>query len=105
MSQDFASLKEFYPYYLSLHKKRGTRLMHAIGLSMALVCVGAFFAIWNPWLILMGIVLGYVPAWLSHFLIEKNRPATFAYPFYSIVSDFMMYKDILDGGLAFDEKK
>ncbi len=76
--------------------------MHVLGISLALICVGIFLAIWDPWLLLIGIALGYLPAWLSHFLIERNRPATFAYPFYSIISDFKMYKDILEGGLDFD---
>lgn len=53
---------------------------------------------WVLWLLS---VAGHGCAWLGHFVFEKNRPATFQYPFYSLWEDFVMYKDILTGRIPF----
>ena len=46
-------------------------------------------------------VAGYGFAWLGHFVFEKNRPATFSYPWYSLLGDWVMFKDILTRRIPF----
>lgn len=52
------------------------------------------------WLIILALGVGYACAWFGHFYLEKNKPATFTYPFYSFLADWVMYKDILSGKLT-----
>lgn len=93
----FGSFREFYPYYLSEHSDRNCRRMHFIGSWGVLGALAA--AIWfaNPWLLLLMPVFGYGFAWLGHFLFEKNRPATFTHPVYSLMGDWVMFWHVLTG--------
>lgn len=101
MSQTYNSLAEFYPYYLTEHANRTCRRLHVVGTSLVIFI--ALYAIttqhWGAlWLMPL---CGYFFAWVGHFFFEHNKPATFKYPFYSLVSDFIMYKDILTGKIRF----
>lgn len=97
MSQEFKSFRDFYPFYLSEHSDRTCKLLHFIGTWFGLMCfLMAAFTL-NAWWILAGFVAGYAFAWVGHFFFEKNRPATFKYPFYSFVGDWVMWKDIMFG--------
>ena len=97
MEKKYQSLKEFYPYYLSEHQHPTSRILHFVGTGLVLVVLGLAIALKNySWL--AGIpVLGYGFAWVGHFFFEKNRPATFTYPFYSLASDFLLFFDLLRG--------
>jgi hypothetical protein len=97
----YASFAEFYPFYLSEHANRTSRRLHFTGTSLALVCLAAAVATLNPWWLLVGLVQGYAFAWVGHFFFEKNRPATFTYPFYSFLGDWVMWKEILTGKIRF----
>ena len=93
----FSSFREFYPYYLTEHQHPTCRRLHFVGSScvVVLLVICLFTAQW--WL-LWGVPLaGYGFAWLGHFGFEKNRPATFKYPLYSLMGDWVMYKDMLYG--------
>lgn len=81
---------EFWPYYLGEHRDPKCRALHYFGSTMAIGSAIAAVVTGNPWLVLLGFVLGYGPAWVGHFFIEHNRPATFKYPFWSLGSDFKM---------------
>lgn len=97
MSERFKSLSAFYPYYLGEHQNGTCRALHFFGTSLVLILlgVGLFTSHSNVlWFLLFA---GYGPAWVGHFFFEKNRPATFQYPLYSFVSDWLMFKDILIG--------
>jgi hypothetical protein len=97
MEKKYQSLKEFYPYYLSEHQHPTSRILHFVGTGLVLVVLGLAIALENySWL--AGIpVLGYGFAWVGHFFFEKNKPATFTYPFYSLASDFLLFFDLLRG--------
>tara|TARA_B110000014_G_C19903329_1_gene467354 strand:- start:368 stop:676 length:309 start_codon:yes stop_codon:yes gene_type:complete len=93
----FKSFKTFYPYYLSEHKLRINKILHIIGslsaLLLLLLCTIMQQYIYIP----VSIFLGYFFAWIGHFIFEKNKPATFKYPLYSFIGDWMMLKDVFSG--------
>ncbi|WP_394223110.1 Mpo1-like protein [Alteromonas gracilis] len=96
----FASFKEFYPFYLNEHKDSTCRTLHFIGswLVLGVIALAIFTATWSYlWFIP---VVGYGFAWVGHFFFEKNRPATFKHPIYSLIGDWVMFKDILTGKIS-----
>ena len=94
------TFEEFWPYYLREHSKPQTRALHYIGTT--LVVAVAIFAIVTGrwWMLLLMPVAGYFFAWLAHFTIEKNRPATFTYPLWSLGADFKMWWYWMTGRLG-----
>ncbi len=90
MSERIRRYREFWPFYVREHRRAGTRRMHFIGTSCAVILVVLAGVLGEPWLLLAALVTGYLFAWLSHMLIERNRPATFTYPLLSLVGDFHM---------------
>jgi hypothetical protein len=92
---DFQSFAEFYPYYLQEHGHPTCRRLHFFGTLIVLLIVAAVIFGASSWLLLALPVVGYGFAWVGHYGFEKNRPATFKYPFYSLAGDFVMFKDIL----------
>ena len=96
----FTHFKDFYPYYLHEHRHPTCRLLHFIGSWLVLgFLITALVT--HCWWFLIGMPMaGYGFAWVGHFGFEKNRPATFRYPFYSLMGDWVMFKDILSGKLS-----
>ncbi|WP_126538748.1 DUF962 domain-containing protein [Aerosticca soli] len=94
---EFRSFREFYPYYLGEHRHPVCRRLHLLGstLVLAVVLVAILTADWR-WLLLAPVV-GYGFAWIGHFVFEKNRPATFRHPLYSLLGDWVMYWQVLTG--------
>ena len=93
---DFQSFAEFYPFYLQEHGHPISRRLHFIGTSLVILLLAVVIVgLLSPWWLLALPVVGYGFAWVGHFFFEKNRPATFQHPFYSLAGDFVMYKDIL----------
>ena len=92
---------EFYPFYLSEHSNRMCRRLHFIGSSGVIVCLVMFLVTINAWWLLGTLLAGYGMAWLGHLVFEKNRPATFTYPLWSLASDWLMYRDMLRGRVTF----
>ena len=82
---------EFWPFYLSEHARPLNRRLHFVGTSLALATMAFGVAIGCAWLGLAALILGYAFAWVGHFVVEKNRPATFRYPLWSFVSDFRLW--------------
>jgi hypothetical protein len=98
-SSRFESFQEFYPYYLGEHSNAVCRGLHYAGsLLGASMLVFALATAQYGW-ILAGLVTGYGLAWVGHFFFEHNRPATFQYPLWSFVADWVMLKDFLTGRL------
>jgi hypothetical protein len=94
-----ATFKEFWPFYLGEHSLPSTRVMHFVGSWIALFNVVGFGLTLRPWYLLAALLSGYAFAWVSHFFIEKNRPATFTYPLWSFAADWKMWAFMLAGKL------
>lgn len=97
----FASFREFYPFYLSEHANVICRRLHFVGSSLVLGCLVMLARSGELLWLLYALLCGYGFAWVGHFFFEKNRPATFQYPLYSFIADWVMYKDILIGRIHF----
>jgi len=97
--RQFKSFREFWPFYLGEHSKPATRLLHGIGSLAALGTVIALIGVGKWWLFPLALVPGYAFAWISHFFVEKNRPATFTYPLWSFMGDWKMLALMLLGRL------
>jgi hypothetical protein len=98
MSQHrYKSFSEFWPFYVCEHSRPGTRLLHLIGTTTGIVLMIYFIASGRWWLFPVGLIPGYGCAWLGHFLIEKNRPATFQYPLWSFMGDYKMIAMMITG--------
>ena len=90
--QDF---KSFYPFYLSQHQDPTCRRLHYIGSALIIGLI--IFTLINQqwWQLLLLPIIGYGFAWVGHFVFEKNRPATFEYPLYSLLADWVMFAQML----------
>ncbi len=100
MNRRIERYAEFWPFYLNQHRRPGTRALHLIGTGLSLILIGAALVGGGWWWLLAAVVAGYGFAWLGHFLIERNRPATFSYPLWSLASDFRMFFLWLSGRLG-----
>jgi hypothetical protein len=96
-----ASFAEFYPYYLGEHRHPTCRRLHFLGTSLVIIVVVTAIATARPALLWAVPLVGYGPAWAGHFFFEKNRPATFSYPLWSLAADWVMYWETLAGRRAF----
>ncbi|WP_113906210.1 DUF962 domain-containing protein [Aliidiomarina celeris] len=89
----FESFAQFYPYYLKEHSDKRCRIMHYVGSTLVLLVLAWALMSSNFWWLLALPLIGYGFAWLGHFVFEHNKPATFKYPAYSLLGDWVMYKD------------
>jgi hypothetical protein len=101
MSQRYQSFREFYPFYLSEHANPTCRRLHFVGTTLVIAFLATAFLTRNAWWLLGALVAGYGFAWIGHFFFEHNRPATFTYPVYSFIGDWVMFKDVLTGKIRF----
>ncbi|MBD8524258.1 DUF962 domain-containing protein [Pseudomarimonas arenosa] len=98
----YQNFEEFYPFYLSEHSNRTCRRLHFVGSALVLgvllaVLIGSLSLVW----LLAVPVVGYGFAWVGHFFFEHNRPATFSHPLYSLIGDWVMFRDMLIGKIPF----
>jgi hypothetical protein len=90
MEERLSSFEEFWPYYVAQHLDPVNRALHFLGTSLALAALAAALTL-SPWWLLAALPLGHGPAWLGHFFFERNKPASFRYPLWSLRGDFRMY--------------
>ena len=87
----FADYRQFWTFYVGEHRRPSTRRLHFAGTSLLLLGLALAWILASPWFLLAAPIAAYGPAWIGHFLIEGNRPATFRYPVRSLIADFHMY--------------
>ena len=97
MKKEFNSFEEFYPYYIDEHKNKYNKLLHFIGTWCFIFFIIALLITGEPLYFLYAFLSGYACAWTGHFFIEKNNPATFYFPVYSLFGDWKMFAEILQG--------
>ncbi|HEX8512859.1 MAG TPA: DUF962 domain-containing protein [Allosphingosinicella sp.] len=86
----YRSFGDFWPHYLREHSRAATRRLHYTGTGLVLAFAAAAAAS-GDWRLVAAVPLaGYGFAWFSHVAVERNRPATFTHPLWSLVADFRM---------------
>lgn len=95
--KEYKTFAEFYPYYLSEHRNGTCRVLHFVGTTLFFVLLMGAFLFHQLWFLAACPIAGYGFAWVGHFFFEKNKPATFQYPLFSLLGDFRMYFEILAG--------
>lgn len=100
----FQTFAEFWPYYVREHSVPACRALHFVGSTLALAAL-ALAILHNPWWFAAVPIIGYGFAWIGHFAIEKNRPATFQYPLWSLAADWKMWALMLTGRMAAEVAK
>jgi len=105
MEKPIKTYTDFYQFYLQEHRNPINRLLHVIGTTIVLALVLTSILHLNPYWLIFVPITGYGFAWIGHFFFEKNQPATFKYPLWSLKSDFKMYFDILNGKIPLNPNK
>ena len=96
----YGTFAEFFAFYLREHSAPANRSLHYLGTASAVLLLLLAFSVGPLWMVVLVGPVGYLPAWIGHFVIEKNRPATFKYPFWSLRADFVMLGLFLTGRLG-----
>lgn len=97
----YQTFQDFYPFYLKEHSNKTCKIFHFIGTSLVFFLL-AYGLISSAYKVLWFVpIAGYGFAWIGHYVFEKNRPATFKHPFYSLRGDFTMFWHLLTGRLSF----
>jgi hypothetical protein len=100
MEMRYTTFKEFYPFYLQEHANSTCRRLHFVGSSIVLLLLATVLVTGELKLLWLLPVVGYGFAWVGHFFFEHNRPATFKYPLFSLMGDWVMFRDMLTGRVA-----
>ena len=100
MDKPYRTFAEFYPFYLSQHADRTCRRLHVVGSTVVLALLVTALLQGGWWWLSLPLA-GYGFAWIGHFFFEHNKPATFTYPVYSLMGDWVMYWQVLTGKIRF----
>ena len=93
--QRFQHFADFYPFYIKEHQHPTSRLLHVFGTGLVLCELFALLALSAHSFCYIALpITGYGFAWVGHFFFEKNRPATFQYPLWSLRGDFVLFWEI-----------
>jgi hypothetical protein len=102
--QRYQSFAEFWPFYVREHSVPACRALHFVGSALAVAVLVAAI-LYSPWLLVAVPIVGYGFAWIGHFMIEKNRPASFKYPLWSFIADWKMWALMLTGRMGAEVAK
>lgn len=91
--------------YVRAHSEKTTRLMHCMGTLLGWGILVAAIVKREWWWIALALVLPYALAWISHFFVEHNRPATFEHPLWSWLADQKMVGMMLVGRMEQEVKR
>ncbi len=105
MSATFSTFGDFWPYYLRQHASQDSRNLHFFGTAAALSFLGGLIFHGDYRWLFAALAIAYASAWLGHFIFEKNRPATFSHPIWSLRGDFRMFRLWLLGRLDTELEK
>ena len=94
---DFKTFAEFWPFYLGEHSNPTNQKLHAFGTTVGLLMLVLTVVKGEPLLLVPALLSGYFFAWIGHFMVEHNRPATFQHPWFSLLGDFRLYADLWRG--------
>ena len=94
------SFTDFWPHYLREHSRSSTRALHYAGTSLVVALAIVALASGRYRLLIALPIAGYAFAWAGHALLERNRPATFTHPLWSLAADFKMWALWLAGRLG-----
>ena len=95
--REYKRISDFYPFYKSQHQGTVTRVLHFIGTGLVIVFLVLFIITFEFKYLAYAPLAGYGFAWVGHFFFEKNKPATFRHPVYSLACDFWLFWDLLRG--------
>src|SRR3984957_18688806 len=90
MQESIDSFDDFWPHYVHAHRNPIHRALHVVGTTAVIGTVATAAVTLNPAWLLLAPVVGYGPAWVGHFVFERNKPATFDHPLWSFRGDFKM---------------
>ncbi len=105
MEKQYHTFAEFWPFYLGEHVSAANRALHFLGTTLALAQIIYAFVAQRYWFLLTALITGYAFAWIGHFFLEKNRPATFTSPWFSFLGDWKMWALICTGQLRHEMKR
>ncbi len=91
---------EFWDFYVQEHSQPLTRVLHFIGTSLGIVLLVWFIARGTWYYFPLCLVSGYGFAWVSHFFVERNKPASWTYPGWSFISDYKMMWYMMTGRMG-----
>ncbi len=97
MAERYRTFREFYPFYLTGHVNPMSRRLHVVGTTLVVLCLVAAVAALDWRWLLAAPLIGYGFAWVGHFFFEKNKPATFKYPGFSLMGDFRLWFETITG--------
>ena len=101
ITERYKSFSDFYPFYIREHQNQTCRRIHVVGSALVLVILAVAIVTRNPWWLIGMPLVGYGFAWVGHFFFEKNRPATFKYPLWSLMGDWRMFFETVTGQRKF----
>lgn len=104
-TSDFKNFSEFWPFYLMEHTHPKNRKLHFVGTTLGLLALTIGISVGPTWLAWCSPVFGYAFAWIGHFFVQKNKPATFKYPVWSFMGDFKLYYYTITGRVKDEYKK